>query len=116
MIEEWSDTCPELARWLEEPIAEVLAVFALPEALRNRLRTTNGSERYPQEDRWRSRVIRIFQTVQVVPGYPLQHAMEQTEDWLTGPCYLNMQVLEEQSWFSTAATSTNVLAKEAVMT
>ena len=46
LIEEWSVTYPDLAAWLEETIADALAVFALPASHRKRLRTTNGLERF----------------------------------------------------------------------
>ncbi len=54
------DRVPILAAWLEETIADPLAVFQLLAERRKRLRTTKSLERYRQEVRWRSRVVRIF--------------------------------------------------------
>jgi len=66
MIEEYLVTYPDLSAWLEETNPGALAVFALPASHRKRLRMTNGLERFQQEGRRRSRVIRIFQFGQVV--------------------------------------------------
>ena len=85
---------PELVEWLEETIAEPLAVFALPEVHRKRLRTTNGLERYGQEVRRRSRVVRIYPNRRSCLRLVSALAMEQSEEWLTGHRYLEMKVLE----------------------
>ena len=97
LMEEWQDRFPALVEWLEETIQEPLAVFELPEAHRKRLRTTNGLERYHQENRRRSRVIRIFPNPASCLRLVSAMGMEQSEDWLTGHRYLNMEVMEEKS-------------------
>jgi transposase-like protein len=96
LIEECRSRFPELASWLEETIEEVLVVFALPSEHRRRLRTTNGLERYHEEHRRRSRVVRIFPNRASCLRLSSALAMEQSEDWLTGHRYLNMKVLEEE--------------------
>jgi putative transposase len=96
LIEDCRERFPELAAWLEETIEEALAVFALPPAHRRRLRTTNGLERYQQEGRRRSRVVRIFPNRASCLRLSSALAMEQSEDWLTGHRYLDMGVLEEE--------------------
>lgn len=106
IIDEWSDTHPKLARWLEESISDTLAVFALPAKLRKRLRTTNGLERYHQEGRRRSRVVRIFPNRASCLRLSAALMMEQTEEWLTGHRYLDMQALEEVSELTTTTTAT----------
>jgi putative transposase len=97
LAREWQDRFPALVEWLEETIEEPLAVFELPEAHRKRLRTTNGLERYHQEDRRRSRVIRIFPNPASCLRLASAMAMEQSEEWLTGHRYLDMEVLEEEA-------------------
>jgi len=87
---------PELVEWLEETIAEPLGVFALPEAHRKRLRTTNGLERYGQEVRRRSRVVRIYPNRRSCLRLVSALAMEQSEEWLTGHRYLEMALLKEE--------------------
>jgi len=46
LIEEWSVKYPDLAAWLEETIADALAVIVLLASHRKRLRMTNGLERF----------------------------------------------------------------------
>jgi putative transposase len=96
LIQEWRDRFPELVAWLDETIEEPLAVFALPSAHRQRMRTTNGLERYHEKRRRRSRVIRIFPNRASCIRLSSALAMEQSEDRLTGHRYLNMKVLEEE--------------------
>jgi putative transposase len=49
-----------IACQLEEHIEECLACLAFPESHRRRIRTTNGLERFSQEPKRRTRVVRIF--------------------------------------------------------
>jgi len=51
---------PKVARLLEEHGEEILGVYALPEAHRKRMRTTNLLERQNQELKRRTRVVRVF--------------------------------------------------------
>jgi transposase-like protein len=96
LVAEYRGRFPELAEWLEETIAEPLAVFALPEAHRKRLRTTNGLERYGQEVRRRSRVVRIYPNRRSCLRLVSALAMEQSEEWFTGHRYLEMTAAEEE--------------------
>jgi transposase-like protein len=55
------DTAPKLAAWLEENVPEGLAVFALPEHHRRRMRTSNPMERAVQQELKRRTVkVRVF--------------------------------------------------------
>lgn len=51
---------PQLVAWLEETVPQSLQVFALPEAHRKRLRTSNLLERLNKELKRRTRVVGIF--------------------------------------------------------
>jgi transposase-like protein len=51
---------PKTALLLEEHGEEILAVYALPESHRKRMRTTNMLERQNQELKRRTRVVRVF--------------------------------------------------------
>jgi transposase-like protein len=115
LIEEWAVTYPDLSAWLEETIADALAVFALPASHRKRLRTTNGVERFHQEGRRRSRVIRIFPNRASCLRLVTALAMEQSEDWLTGHRYLDMQVLEDMPELTAATTTIEVMTNEAAL-
>lgn len=95
LIGAWRTRFPELVVWMEETIDQPLVVFSLPAEHRKRLRTTNGLERYHQEARRRSRVVRIFPSRASCLRLSSALAMEQSEDWLTGHRYLDMRSLEE---------------------
>ena len=59
-IERFETKAPKAVACLEEAFEDAMAVIALPEKYRRRLRTTNMQERLNQEIRRRERVIRIF--------------------------------------------------------
>jgi transposase-like protein len=96
MVSTYQDRFPELANWLDETIDEPLNVFSLPSEHRKRLRTTNGLERYHQEVRRRTRVVRIFPNRASCLRLTTALAMEQSEDWMTSHRNLIMQVLEDE--------------------
>jgi len=61
LVETYREKAPKLADWLEDNIPEGLAVFALPEGHRRRLRTSNPIERgIQQEIKRRTQKVRVF--------------------------------------------------------
>ena len=80
---------------LEEHIEECLDASAFPESHRRRIRTTNGLERLNQEIKRRTRVVRIFPNRTSCLRLVSALAVEQSEEWVTGRRYLDMQELEE---------------------
>lgn len=58
--ERFEKTAPKALRCLEEAFEDAMAIMALPDKYRKRLRTTNRQERLNQEVRRREKVIRIF--------------------------------------------------------
>jgi len=94
MIEHWSGRVPEFAEWLEETIEQTLTVFLLPKLHRVRLRTTNNLEKLHQEVKRRTRVVRIFPNRRSCLRLVSALAMEQSDEWLTGPRYLTMMESE----------------------
>jgi len=80
---------PEVAAWLEEAGEEALAVYALPEEHRKRMRSTNMLERLNQELKRRTRVVRIFPDGASCLRLVTALAMETSEEW-QGRCYLDM--------------------------
>jgi len=99
MIEQWSHRAASFAEWLDETIEQSLTVFQLPKEHRLRLRTTNNLEKYHQEVKRRTRVVRIFPNRRSCLRLVSALAMEQSEEWLTGPRYLTMAQIKtvEQS-------------------
>ena len=59
-VERFQKTAPRAVACLEEGFEDAMAVMALPEKYRKRLRSTNMQERLNEEIRRRERVIRIF--------------------------------------------------------
>lgn len=90
MIERWNSRVPGFAEWLDETIDQPLTVFHLPKGHRLRLRTTNNLEKYHQEVKRRTRVVRIFPNRRSCLRLVSALAMEQSEEWLTGSRYLTM--------------------------
>ena len=85
----------KVAEHLEEHIEECLACLSFPESHRRRIRTTNGLERFNQEIKRRTRVVRIFPNRHSCLRLVTALAVEQSEEWLTGRRYLDMEELRE---------------------
>jgi putative transposase len=112
IIEDYRARYPELADWLEETGEETLTVFELPGKHRQRMRSTNGLERFHQELERRTRVIRIFPNRASCLRLGTALAMEQSEEWLTGRRYLDMSLLEGEV---AVLEETEVAGEEVVM-
>ena len=94
LADEWRGSHPKIARVLEEEIEECLAVYHFPAEHRVRLRSTNGLERFNQELKRRTRVVRIFPNREACLRLVTAMCIEQSEEWLSGPRYLDMEKLE----------------------
>jgi transposase-like protein len=92
---EWRGSHPQLATVLEEDLEDCLACYAVPAAHRVRVRTTNGLERFHQELKRRTRVVRIFPNRAALLRLVTALAMEQSEEWVSGRRYLDMELLQE---------------------
>jgi putative transposase len=105
--ERWRVSHPAVATMLEEELDACLACHHLPAAHRLRVRTTNGLERLNQELKRRTRVVRIFPNRASLLRLVSALAMEQSEEWVSGRRYLDMEQLKE------VPVSTAMLAAEA---
>ena len=88
-VAELETKAPKVARLLEESGEEILGVYALPEAHRKRMRTTNMLERQNQELKRRTRVVRVFPHEQSLLRLTSALLMETNQDWM-GRIYLRM--------------------------
>jgi putative transposase len=96
VAEKWHGKGHEkVAEHIEEHIEECLTCLAFPESHRRRIRTTNGLERLNQEIKRRTRVVRIFPNRESCLRLVTALAVEQSEEWVTGRRYLNMEELRE---------------------
>jgi putative transposase len=91
LVERLEAKYPEVAAWLEEAGEEALAVYALPEQHRKRMRSTNMLERLNQELKRRTRVVRIFPDGPSCLRLVTALAMETSEEW-EARIYLDMTV------------------------
>ena len=95
--ERWQRRHPAVATHLEEELEPGLACSAVPPAHRPRVRTTNGLERFHQELKRRTRVVRIFPNRAALLRLVSALAMEQSEEWVSGRRYLDLEPLREVS-------------------
>ena len=89
LVEKYRRPAPRLAEWMETNVPEGLAVFALPEPHRHRLRTTNALERLNRELHRRTRVATLFPNEASLLRLASAMAAEISEEWETGRIYLN---------------------------
>jgi putative transposase len=88
----------KVAEHIEEHIEECLTCLSFPESHRRRIRTTNGLERLNQEIKRRTRVVRIFPNREACLRLVTALTVEQSEEWVTGRRYLDMEELRERSY------------------
>ena len=89
-IEKYQKHMPQLAKWMENNLAEGLMVFEFPAPYRRRLRTANIAERVNEEIRRRTRVARIFPNVASCERLAGAVVMEIAEEWMANAVYLNL--------------------------
>lgn len=96
IIEKYMDEYPGLADWLDRTYHKSLQVFNHPSDHWKRMRTNNSLERFMQEIKRRTKVIRVFPNRKSCRRLITALCMEQSEDWVTGYDYLDMSLLEEE--------------------
>ena len=69
--------------WVEESIEETLAVLNLPEGHRKKMKSTNMLERFNQELKRRSKVVRIFPNEKSCERLLTAICQQTSEDWST---------------------------------
>jgi putative transposase len=89
-VEQLEGRYPEVARLLEQEGEEMLGVYALPAEHRKRMRSTNMLERWFEEVRRRTRVVRIFPNRASCVRLIGAHCLEANEEWLERR-YLRME-------------------------
>ncbi|MBE3572946.1 MAG: IS256 family transposase [Moorella humiferrea] len=114
-VQEFEAVAPKAIERLEAGFEDAMAVMALPEPVRRRLRTTNAIERLNREIRRRERVVGIFPNAEAALRLIGAVLMEIDEAWATGHRYLDMT--EYWTWRQeqerTESAKTNKSEKEA---
>lgn len=95
VVAEWRERYPRLADKLEAETEDTLAFFQFPKRHWVRIRTTNMLERYNEELRRRTKVIRVFPNPASCLRLVTAHAMEQAAEWAAQPQYLDMSPLDD---------------------
>lgn len=95
LVEALQGKYPAVGSWLEEAGEEALGVYALPAAHRKRMRSTNMLERWQQELRRRTRVVRIWPNAASCLRLVTALAMETSEEWQERR-YLDMRQEEDK--------------------
>ena len=70
-------------------------MFGFPPEHRKRIRTTNGLERLNQEIKRRSAVVRVWPNREACLRLVTALCAEQSDEWVSGPRYLDMELLRE---------------------
>jgi putative transposase len=91
----WGQKYPKLCDWVEENIGETFTFYQLPLAHHKHLKSTNMLERFNEEIKRRTRVVRIFPNEASCLRLIRALAAETHEDWLEANRYLNMELLKE---------------------
>jgi transposase-like protein len=94
-IQRWQGKYPKLTLWVEEQIEETFTFYRLPQSHHKHLKSTNLLERFNQELKRRSQVVRIFPNDASCLRLIRALAAEQHEEWLDGARYLDMQPLAD---------------------
>jgi transposase-like protein len=93
LADRWRVTHPKVARSVDEDSEACFACLAFPLAHQARIRTTNGLERFNQELKRRTRVVRIFPNRAACLRLVTALCAEQSEEWVSGRQYLDLAEL-----------------------
>jgi len=91
----WRETHPKIAQAIDENVEECLTVLRFPAGHRLFLRTNNALERFNQEIKRRTRVVRIFPNEDSCLRLVSALCVETSEEWMTNRRFLDMDSLNE---------------------
>ena len=94
-LAKWQGKYPKLTNWAEETIEETFTFYCLPRRHHKHLKSTNMLERFNEEIRRRTYVVRIFPNTPSCLRLVRALAVETHENWLEANRYLNMDDLRE---------------------
>jgi len=100
IVDQYQDRYPKLAQKLSNEAEDCLSIFHFPSSHRRRIRTTNTLERFNQEIKRRTRVVRIFPNPESAIRLISALAIEQSEEWLTGRSYLDMNEFNSEEYIN----------------
>lgn len=89
-VRTWEKDQPKLTTWAEENLPEGFTVFALAEAHRKRLRTSNACETLNSQIKRRTRVVGLFPNEASLLRLVSAVLIEISETWEVGKAYLKL--------------------------
>lgn len=95
-LAKWEARYPKLTAWVEEIIEETFTYYRLPRRHHKHLKSTNMLERFNEQIKRRTYVVRIFPNCESCLRLVRALAVELHENWLEASRYLNMDDLREQ--------------------
>jgi putative transposase len=95
-LSRWQKKYPKLTDWVEENIGETLSFYRLPRQHHRHLKSSNMLERFNEELRRRTRVVRIFPNAASCLRLVRALCAETHEAWLEDKRYINMSLLYEE--------------------
>jgi putative transposase len=95
-LSKWGNRYPKLCAWVEENIEETLSFYRLPQQHHKNMKSTNMLERFMEEIKRRTLVVRIFPNAAACLRLVRALAVELDETWIEAMQYLNMEPLAEQ--------------------
>jgi putative transposase len=94
-LAKWGKRYAKLCAWVEENIEETFSFYRLPRQHHKNLKSTNMLERFMEEIKRRTLVVRIFPNGAACLRLIRALAAETHEDWIEAMQYLNMEPLKE---------------------
>jgi len=94
-LRKWSPRYPKRTGWAEETIEETFTFYRLPRQHHKHMKSTNMLERFNEEIKRRTIVLRIFPSEDSCLRLIRALAVETHENWLEANRYLNMNDLKE---------------------
>jgi transposase-like protein len=87
-VAKYSKKASKFCEWLEENFEQGLTFYNYPREHWKKIRTVNVSERLNQEIKRRTRVARLFPSVESCLRLIASVALEQHEEWVSGKKYM----------------------------
>jgi putative transposase len=94
-LKRWQGKYPKLCDWVEDNIEETFSFYRLPMQHHKHLKSSNMLERYNEELKRRTHVVRIFPNAESCLRLVRALAAETHEEWAEGTRYLNMDLWAE---------------------
>lgn len=94
-LSKWGGKYERLCVWVEDNIEETLSFYRLPRPHHKHMRSTNLLERFNQEIKRRTHIVRIFPNAESCWRLVTALAAEQHEEWQEGSRYVDMGLLME---------------------